>query len=76
VDRQRGWGTGLGWQVLAVPVILLPYLALLYGLSLLFAAFGVYLRDLSQIVGVLVMVVLFTGAVFFPGPWYPRSFLA
>lgn len=65
------WGTGPCWQVLAVPVILLPYLALLYGLSLLFAALGVYLRDLSQIVSVLVMVVLFTGAVFFPRSMVP-----
>lgn len=60
------WGTGGYWQALAVPLILIPYLAMVYGLSLAFAALGVYLRDLSQVVTVLVTVALFTGAVFYP----------
>lgn len=57
-----------GWHlsVLALPVVLAPYLVLLYGLALAFAALGVYVRDLTQIAGVLVMMALFTGAVFFP----------
>lgn len=57
-----------GWHLamLALPLVLLPYLVLLYGLALAFAALGVYVRDLTQIAGVLVMVALFTGAVFFP----------
>src|SRR5690606_41921058 len=59
-------GGGLHGSVAALPLVLLPYLALLYGLSLLLAALGVYVRDLSQITGVLVMLVLFTGAGFFP----------
>lgn len=64
-------GTGLFWQVLAVPLILLPYLAMLLGISLAFAALGVYLRDLAQMVTVLVMMALFTGAVFFPRSMVP-----
>lgn len=65
------WGSGAHWQVLALPLVLVPYLALLYGVSLAFAALGVYLRDLAQIAQVLVMMALFTGAVFFPRNMVP-----
>lgn len=65
------WGTGMHWQWLAAPLILLPYLAMLLGISLAFAALGVYLRDLAQMVTVLVMMALFTGAVFFPRSMVP-----
>ena len=67
------WGSGAHWQVLALPLVLVPYLALLYGLSLALAALGVYLRDLAQITQVLVMMALFTGAVFFPRNMVPRA---
>lgn len=66
-------GGGLHPAVIALPLVLLPYLALLYGLSLGLAALGVYVRDLSQITGVLVMLVLFTGAVFFPREMVPPA---
>jgi lipopolysaccharide transport system permease protein len=65
------FGTGLHPSALALPLVLLPYLAMLLGLSLGLAALGVYVRDLSQITGVLVMLVLFTGAVFFPRSMVP-----
>lgn len=65
------FGTGLYPSAIAVPLIVLPYLAMLYGISLALAALGVYVRDLSQITGVLVMLVLFTGAVFFPRSMVP-----
>jgi len=65
------WGTGLHWQVIAVPVVLVPYLAMLYGIALAFAALGVYLRDLAQVASVLVTIALFTGAVLYPRSMVP-----
>jgi len=65
------WGGGAHWQALAFPAILLPYLVLLYGLALMLAALGPYLRDLAQVVTVLVVVALFTGAVFYPRSMVP-----
>lgn len=65
------WGTGLHLQTLAVPLVLISYLAMLYGIALAFTALGAYLRDLSQMVTVLVVVALFTGAVFFPRSMVP-----
>ena len=68
------WGTGWQWQALALPLILTPYILMLYGISLAFAALGVYLRDLNQIVSVLVLLVLFTGTVFYPRTMVPSVF--
>ena len=65
------WGTGLHWQLAVVPVILVPYLVMLYGLAMVFAALGVYLRDLAQVATVLVTVALFTGAVLYPRAMVP-----
>jgi len=67
-------GSGLHASVLALPLIVLPYLMMLYGLALGFAALGVYVRDLGQITGVLVVLALFTGAVFFPRAMVPAGF--
>lgn len=67
------WGSGLHLATLAVPVVLLPYLAMLQGLSLAFAAAGVYVRDLGQVMGALVMVTLFTSTVFFPRERVPDA---
>lgn len=58
-------------SALALPWILLPYLAMLYGLALLVSAFGVYLRDLAQVISALVFLVLFTAPVFFPRDMVP-----
>jgi len=59
-------GTGLSPTLLALPLILLPFALLLLGLCWLLAALGVYLRDLNQLVGPLVMVCMFLGPVFYP----------
>ncbi|MGB3394188.1 MAG: ABC transporter permease [Stenotrophomonas sp.] len=67
------WGSGGHWQALAVPLILVPYVAMLYGIALAFTALGVYLRDLAQVVTVLVTVALFTGAVLYPVSMVPPA---
>ncbi len=60
-------------SMLAVPLMLIPYLFMLFGLSLFVAALGVYLRDLAQIIGVLVMIILFTAPVFYPESMAPAA---
>lgn len=67
------WGSGLSATILAAPIILLPYLAMLLGLSLALAALGVYVRDLGQLIGAMVMVTLFTSTVFFPRERVPAA---
>ncbi|MEO5962314.1 MAG: ABC transporter permease [Thermomonas sp.] len=67
------WGAGFAAAQLAVPLLVLPFAALLLGLTWLFAALGVYLRDLTQLVGPLVMVTMFLGPVFFPRSAMPEA---
>ena len=67
------WGTGWHASALVVPLVLLPFLLLLYGLALAFSALGVYLRDLSQVVTLLVVVALFTSPVFYPRDMVPQA---
>src|SRR5690606_21046818 len=67
------FSSGLHLSALAVPLVLVPYLVMLYGLSLVFAALGVYIRDLGQVAGGRVTAMLFTGAVFFPADRVPAA---
>jgi lipopolysaccharide transport system permease protein len=53
-------------SALFAPLFLLPLCLFSLGLSWLFAALGVYLRDLRQIVGILITISLFISAVFYP----------
>jgi lipopolysaccharide transport system permease protein len=52
--------------VVFIPFILLPLFLMTLGLSWIFASLGVYLRDLSQIMGVITTVSLFLAPVFYP----------
>ncbi len=53
---------GLLW----LPVILFPLLLLSVGLSWLFAALGVFFRDLAQVMPFLAQIVLYASAVVYP----------
>ena len=52
--------------ILLTPVVLAPFLIFLIGLSFFVAVLGVYVRDLSQFVGVLITVLLFLGPIVYP----------
>lgn len=54
------------FTVLMLPVVIIPYLLFVVGLVFFFAAAGVYLRDLSQLVSLLITVTLFLTPIFFP----------
>ncbi len=66
-------GTGLHWTLLALPLIVLPFVVLLMGLIWLIAALGVYLRDITQIIGPLIMTSMFLGPVFYPRSAMPAA---
>jgi len=56
-----------------LPLVLLPFAVLLLGLAWLVAALGLYLRDLAQLIGPLVMVTMFLGPVFYPREAMPAE---
>jgi lipopolysaccharide transport system permease protein len=59
---------------LLIPVVLLPLILLTLGLSWLLASLGVYLRDLSQGIGIVTTVALFLSPVFYPIDTLPESY--
>jgi len=57
---------GLPMSVLALPLVWLPLLPLCVGLGWLLAAIGTYVRDVSQVLGMLVSLLMFLSPIFFP----------
>lgn len=49
-----------------IPVVLLPFVLLLCGLSLLMAALGVYVRDISQTITFIIPGLMFLSPIFYP----------
>lgn len=61
------------WTIVALPLIMLPFIAALMGVSWGLAAVGVYLRDLGQLMGIITTVLMFTSPLFFPLSSLPAS---
>ena len=59
---------------LYLPLILLPYLLLVLGLSWALAALGVYVRDIQHISGTLATLLLFMSPVFYSIDSLPEAF--
>jgi lipopolysaccharide transport system permease protein len=55
------------------PLVLLPLLMLTAGLAWILAAIGVFFRDVSQIIGVVMSVLLFLSPVFYPTSSAPNA---
>lgn len=64
----------LCWSMLWLPVVIAPLVPLTLGVCWLFASFGVYLRDISQITGVLATGMLFVSSVMIPVQALPPSY--
>ena len=59
-------GNQLHWTILLAPVVMFPFVVFLLGLSWFLSVMGVYIRDLGQIVGVLMTVLMFLCSIVFP----------
>jgi lipopolysaccharide transport system permease protein len=64
----------LHWTMILWPLIIAPYLIFVTALVMFFAACGVFLRDLSQVVTLLVTCTLFLTPIFYPLNAVPGAF--
>jgi lipopolysaccharide transport system permease protein len=64
----------LTFTILLLPVILAPFVMFLAGLAWLLAALGVFLRDMQQLVNLLIQFVMFLSPVFFPVSAIPAEY--
>jgi lipopolysaccharide transport system permease protein len=60
--------------VIWLPLVLLPLILMVTGLTWFFSALGVYLKDLSQFAGFLVTISLFLSPVFYDSSALPPSY--
>jgi lipopolysaccharide transport system permease protein len=67
-------GGSLGWSVLAFPAVLVPFALGLFGISWVLAAAGVYLRDIGQVIGLVVMLLMFVVPLFYPESAVPEAY--
>lgn len=60
--------------IIFLPLVLLPLLLFIIGVTLFLASLGVYLRDVSQFVGIFVTILMFLSAIFYPSSSLPEGF--
>jgi len=59
---------------LYLPLILAPFVLFIAGTSWMLASLGVYLRDISQFIGILTTVMMFLSPIFYPATALPESY--
>jgi lipopolysaccharide transport system permease protein len=59
---------------LVLPLVMAPLVLLVLGLTWLLAALGVYVRDISQVVGILTTTLLFLTPIFYPIEALPEHY--
>lgn len=57
-----------------LPLILMPLVLMTMGLSWLLASLGVYLRDVGQVIGVVVTTLMFLSPIFYPATALPENY--
>jgi len=62
------------WHMLLLPLVLLPFVLFVMGLSWGLASLGVYLRDVGQIIGVTITMLMFLTPIFYPASSLPPSY--
>ena len=60
--------------VLLLPVITIPLMLSILGLSWILASLGVFIRDVPQTIGILVTILMFLSPVFYPLSALPADF--
>ena len=68
------WQGGLASSFWAYPLVLLSLMPYLLGGMWLLASLGVYLRDLSHLVGLAIMMLMFLTPIFYPISLVPEAF--
>ncbi len=66
-------GGMLSANMLLLPLLLLPFMLLLLGLGWWLSSLGVYLRDIGQIIQLLMTLLLFLSPIFYPLEMLPEA---
>ncbi|ENO8808637.1 sugar ABC transporter permease [Photobacterium damselae] len=64
----------INYTFIYIPILIIPLVFMMLGLSLFLSSLGTYIRDISQIAGVLVTVFMFLSPIFFSIDTVPHQF--
>jgi lipopolysaccharide transport system permease protein len=67
-------GQTFHWTVLLIPFVLLPLALMTLGISWLLAALGVFLRDIGQVIGLVVTAMMFLAPILYPLTAVPEAY--
>jgi lipopolysaccharide transport system permease protein len=62
------------WQAVLLPIVVLPFVLFVMGLSWALSSLGVYLRDVGQIIGLVITVLMFLTPIFYPASSLPPAY--
>ncbi|WP_371856509.1 MULTISPECIES: ABC transporter permease [unclassified Pseudomonas] len=62
------------WTALLIPLVILPLVLLIVGLSWFLASLGVFIRDVGQTINIFTTVLMFLSPVFYPLDAVPERF--
>jgi lipopolysaccharide transport system permease protein len=63
----------LHWTIVLLPLVILPYILMILGISWFFASLGVFLRDIGHIIGVFTQALMFLSPIFYPVTVIPQN---
>jgi lipopolysaccharide transport system permease protein len=67
-------GHALAWTIIFIPIIFAPLIMFILGVTWVLASLGVFMRDVSQTIGILTTVLMFMSPVFYPVSALPQKF--
>lgn len=67
-------GGQIYWTLLLIPAALVPLVIITSGLSWFLSAFGVFVRDIGQVISVSVQLLLYLGPIIYPREVLPQQY--
>ncbi|UXI00544.1 ABC transporter permease [Photobacterium sp. TY1-4] len=61
-------------EILLLPLVMIPFILMVVGLSWILASLGVFMRDITQFIGIFVMVLMYLSPIFYPVSILPESY--
>ena len=65
---------GINWTVILFPFVIMPFIVITLGFAWMLASIGVYVRDVSQAIGMITTMMLFLSPVFYPISAIPEKY--
>jgi len=65
---------GIHWTAVLFPLVILPLVLATMGIAWILTSLGVFVRDITQVIGILTTVLLFLSPIFYPVSALPQQY--